>query len=184
MKGKGSGWLATYNYLLQRFGPDQLEKVKAALSEKDRQELFGRRHLYVTWFDFSSYMNFMLATDKLLGKGDLNIIREAGYACARDNFKGVYKFFISLTSPKFILNNANKVWKQYYDCGEVKVEWPGDKRCYLKLTGADVPLHHEWDQIPTLEEVVRLSGGENVRIIHPRCMARKDSHCLFEITWE
>lgn len=185
MRIKGAGFKAEYAYLLKRFGIEGLEKVKAALSENDRQELFSRPILPVSWYDFQAYMNLILTADKILGQGDMALVKEAGYHCARDNFKGVYKFFISLTSPRFILNNSEKVWQQYYDRGKILVEWPGEKHCVLKITDApDIPLHHEWDQIPTMEETLWISGGKNVRVRHLKCIAWRDPHCLVDVTWE
>lgn len=185
MRVKGVAVIAEYNYFLKRFGAEAMEKVKNAMQEADRRELFGKKLLPVSWLGFGAYIRFIFTADKVLGKGDSQLVKEAGFYCAQDNFKGIYKFFISLATPKFILNNSDKVWRQYYDQGRVTVEWPSGKHCILKLTEVtDMPVHHEWDQIPTLTEAVRLSGGKNTAISHSKCLARKDDLCQFDITWE
>jgi hypothetical protein len=185
MNIKGVAWLASFDYILKRFGAAGVEKITAVLSESDRTHLFGSRIMPVSWVDYGAAVRFMVAADKVFGKGDYQIVREAGVYCAWQNFKGIYRFFISLTSPKFILGNSQAVWKQYFDHGKVGVEWIPNQGARLTLTEApDLPAQHEWDLLPTLEEAVRMSGGKNVRSTHPKCVARADACDIFEIFWE
>jgi hypothetical protein len=182
---KGSAFLAELEYLFHQYGADGLERVKAALSPQDLQALFGTRVLSSTWVDYNAAIRFILTADRVLGKGDLQVVRDAGRYCAQHNFSGIYKFFISLTSPRFILDNAHHVWRLYHDAGNVTIEWCGEKNATLFIRDfPDMPLHHEWDTIPTLEETIRMSGGKNVVILHPQCLARGDEYCLADVSWE
>jgi len=70
MLAKGAGWLSHYEYFKKNFSQSDIERVKESLSEEDRQELFSKTILAVSWVKLKSIVNFLVKADKLLGKGD------------------------------------------------------------------------------------------------------------------
>lgn len=125
---KGTGWKGVYEYLLKVGGPEGIDKVKAALSKED-QEIFTKPILPISWIDFGAYMRFLLTADRVLGKGDMQLIKDANIYNANNDLKGIYKMFISFISPQTILRNAGMVWSRYYDSGKLTVEWEGKQPC-------------------------------------------------------
>ena len=181
---KGTAWVAVREYLTNQYGDDAIARVRERLEPEDRI-LFSKPILPVTWFDYSAYMRFMIAADRLFGAGDLQIVREASIYNARRDLRGIYKMFISFTNPHFIIKNAGRVWRQYYDTGEIEVEWLKEKSGAFRLVKwPDIPLHHEVDQLPFIEETLRISGGRNPRVRHDKCMARGDAYCSAHLQWE
>jgi len=180
---KGAGWKATCEYLIKVGGSDALDRVKAALTPEDRA-IFSKPILPITWLDYSAFMRFMLLADKVLGKGDMQIVKDASVYSAQQDLRGIYKIFISFTSPEFIIKNVGVMWRQYYDSGSITVEGKQEKSGALKLVNfPDIPLHHDADQLPYMEECLRLSGAKNVRGSHPKCIARGDDCCIFRFSW-
>ncbi len=181
---KGTGWRSVQDYFLQQAGPAGIAKVMEALDPQDR-EIFARPILPISWIDYGAYFRYLLAADRILGRGDLEMIRAASRHAARYDLHGIYKIFISLTSPKFVIQNSARLWRQYYDAGEVTVEWRGEKSGALYLAQfADMPLHHENNHQAYMEECLRLSSCKEVRGSHPQCLARRDARCAFEFSWE
>jgi len=179
---KGTGVGAVYEFLTAKAGKDGLEQLRAALSPED-QQLFDRPILPISWVDFGYYMRMIVTADKLLGQGDFKLVEEAARFNMNKNFKGSYRMFISLVSPTVVFKVAGLVWRQWFDQGEVATEWVGERHGLVKLTHfPDMPVHHEHNLTPSIDEIIRISGGKNTVCEHKKCIL-KDGYCLWEIRW-
>jgi hypothetical protein len=181
---RGTGWKNNEKFILEQYSRVGYERIVAALGEKD-QEIFLHNAGHLKWLDCGAFMRFMLAADKVVGQGDMEVVKAASIYCARKDLGGLYKVFIAMTSPRVILRNATQLWGKYYDCGEMTMVYEKEKSAGLKLTNfPDVPLYHEFNLIPYMLEAGRFAGAVNPQGTHSKCMARGDDHCLFEFTWE
>src|ERR1700690_992831 len=105
---RGSAWLSNLEYLKKTFSPEDVEKVKAALPPAVRHDFFERVILPVTWIDFKTFIDVNKTMDKILGGGNGRITRESAIYSANHDFKGMYRFFISLASPKMVIENVGR----------------------------------------------------------------------------
>lgn len=181
---KASRWIDVEQFLLKNYGPGGIEKVVAALSPSDRA-LFQQKIIPIMWLNYDAFLRYLFTADKVLGKGDHSLVTASAQYTARNHFSGMYRFFISLASPHFVIKRASQVWRQYFDVGQMEVLDVQDKSSTVKLTGfPDIPLHHDLSHTPFIEEILRMSSAKNPRGKHPKCMARKDDACVWEFTWE
>jgi hypothetical protein len=181
---KGTGWLSNYDYVLKIAGPEGVKKIISSLSPEDRN-IFSKPILPILWLDFGAFMRFMLAADRIFGKGDYKVIEAASIHAAQKDLRGIYKMFISFTSPQFIIKNAATLWRTYYNRGVLSAEWSTDTSGRLTLENfPDMPLHHEHNHMPYMEECFRMSGGKDIVGSHPQCLARGDKACVFEFSWK
>ncbi|MEW6515546.1 MAG: hypothetical protein AB1439_01395 [candidate division FCPU426 bacterium] len=181
---KATRWLDVQEFIAKTYGSDGVRSVLDSLAPED-QALWRQKIVPVMWLDYGAYLRYMFAADKVLGKGDYSLIDASARYTARKHFSGIYKFFISLTSPHFVIKRAAQVWRQYFDVGKMEVIEEKDHLSILQLSEyPDIPLNHEFSHTPFMEELVRMSNGKNPRGKHPKCMARKDEYCLWEFTWE
>jgi hypothetical protein len=111
--------------------------------KEDYSELFERKILPVSWVDYGSYFNYLKALDKTIGQGDLNLIKEIASITSEKNFKGLYKLFMSLLSPKAILKKIPNIWKIQHDQGTCSLIWHSDKIVDLVVTDWEPPKDHE-----------------------------------------
>lgn len=182
-KIKGTGWLGIYDYFVNTYGIDRVERVISTLSQEEQVALTGELILPISWVDLGAYMHFLIAADRILGKGDFELIKKANAYSANKDIRGIYKIFTNFVSPRFIIRNAGKLWSRYFDQGKLVLIREEKKGMTLKLTDfPDIPLHHELDQQSFMEECYRISGGKNIQGTHPKCIARGDDCCLFEFT--
>jgi hypothetical protein len=181
---KGTGPLAVYEFLKQRFGDTGLARLRAALSQED-QKIFDKPVLPVTWVDFGFYMRMIVAADKTLGKGDMKLVDEAARYNMNKTFRGVYKMMISFASPAFVIKRAPLVWRQWFDAGQMKVDilGPGHARATMS-DFADMPPNHEFNLTPSIDEIIRISGGKNTQTTHPQCALKGAPACVWDIRWE
>lgn len=186
MKIKGTGWIALIKFFEDTYTAEQLAKLSAALDDETRA-LFEKRTniLAFTWLDYGAYMKILLMADKVLGRGDFEVVKQANYYGARHDLKGVYKIIVSLVSPKTAIAAASKLIKQYYDKGNLFLENVKSNSVTIIIEGAeDIPLHHDIEMGSYGAEVLRMAGAKNVTFTHPQCMARGDPRCRFEVSWE
>jgi|GEM_PF-1723262 len=181
---KATRWLDCRKFFEERFGLESIHRVMVSLSPED-QAVLSKPILPITWLNYGSYLNFIFAADKILGKGDAALVRESAVFTASQHFKGIYRMFISLTSPLFVARKSAQVWRQYFDVGQAELNTVTDKCVELKLTDyPDIPLHHDLSHTTFMEEILRISGAKNVKGSHPKCMARKDPYCMWVFSWE
>ncbi len=172
-------------FLLERSGPGAWERVLENLTPADRHEAAQLR-LPHEWFDYALWWRLITAADRVLGRGDLALVREIGSFDARENLHGIYRVFLSFLSPEHIITRTQLIWRQYYDVGQMKVAGIQTQRAMLRLT--DFPAlsqGHEQEILGWIEGALLLTGVHHVQAVHPGpCLARGDDHCVFEVTWK
>jgi hypothetical protein len=104
---------------------------------------------------------------------------------AERQFRGIYRLFLTLASPKTVLKKAGQIWSQFYNQGKLVAESTGPKTALLRLSDfKDLPLDHERIYLPYLIKILELTGAKNVKAVHRYCLARKDPQCVTEISWD
>jgi hypothetical protein len=185
MYSKGAGFLAHLDFLQTHYGAEGIERAKADLSAEDRQELFGRTVLAVTKLRLQAVINFILAADRLLGRGDLRLYKESLRYKAEKEFRGIYKVFMSFVSPHFIIQRVGAVWKQMYSQGAAASEFVNDHSARLTLTDVpDMPKTHDLAVVVYAEELLRISNCKNPRGVIEKSVTQGDDRCTFLFTWD
>jgi hypothetical protein len=181
---KGTGPLAVYKFIKQRFGDQGLARLREVLNPDD-QKIFDKPILPITWVDFGYYMRMIVTADKTLGKGDLKLVEEAARYNMNENFRGMYKILVSFASPAFVIKRANIAWRQWFDSGQMKVDilGPGHARGTMS-DFADMPPNHEFNLTPSIDEIIRISGGKNTQTTHSQCVLKGAPACVWDIRWE
>ncbi|NTV52356.1 MAG: hypothetical protein HGA76_05005 [Candidatus Firestonebacteria bacterium] len=181
---KGTGVLTVYEYLRSLEGDQGMEKLKNALEPTDR-DFYSRPLLPVSWVDFGYYMRMVVTADRVLGRGNFQVVKDAARYNMDKNFRGIYKVLISFSSVKFVFNNAKMVWRQWFDHGVLTPDWLGEKVGTLTLTDfPEMPLHHEHNLTASIGRIIELSGAKNVKCVHEKCLRKGDPGCQWHITWE
>jgi hypothetical protein len=172
-------------YVLERFGPLALEKVKVALSAEDRQIIFARNLMPISWIDISLALRHLIAQDQVLGKGDFTFAEELMRHIALKQINGIYKMLLLFSKPESLIEKAPQIWSRYFDTGKLTVESTQPGNATLKLTDfPGIPLHHEYLSVPFIKELLTRSGARNCTCEHPTCIARGDAFCTFKLNWQ
>ncbi len=185
MKVTGTGWLIQWQFYQEKYSREELERVKAVLAPADRQELFERTVLPISWVGLSAIMNFMVLADKMLDKGKLELIGEIMRYKAQKEFRGIYRFFLSVTTPKTIVRRASVVWKKMYSEGEASVE--NETKNSIDLVVTDLraqPPYHDLSVAYYAEEVMRIAGWQNPRGEVRESPRLGQNRMLIHFTWE
>jgi hypothetical protein len=180
---KGTAWLTFQEFLESKFGKDAHARVLAGLGREDAKSL-SQKILPIAWVEYGAYTRYLLKADQVLGRGDHALIREGAVYHAQKDMKGLYRMFLRIATPGFVLARSAQLWGLMMDSGVLTVDTQTPASVELKLTDfKDMPRHHELDQLPFMEEIARMTGVVNVRSGHPKCLARGDDHCRYVIAW-
>ncbi len=182
---KGMAIKGRVDYIRARFGEEGLARVMEALSPEHRSYL--RDDVIVSsWYPFSLSEDIMACAERVLGKNDGSLCREAGAASCRFGFETAYKEFA--TAPdidKAIASFSKILWKSYWDTGRLEVRSPSPGYTEVELCDFDVP-HPTLCQvlIGFFETALKIWGASHVLVAHPTCHEKGAKNCIFAVSWD
>ena len=184
-KFKAVSILDANEYIVKKYGAEALEKVKAALTPEEKQILFSRNLLPISWIDVSLVLHHLLVQDQVLGHGDFTYAEELMRHIALKQINGIYKVLLFFSKPESLIEKAPQIWTRYFDTGKLEVASVQAGSAVLKLTEfPDLPVNHEILSVPFMKEILTQAGAKNCTCEHPQCLARGDAFCLFNLAWQ
>lgn len=127
-----------------------------------------------------------VAIGKVLYAGDA---QKAGWETGRYSsetaLSGIYKIFVKMATPQFIIGRAGKILPSYYDPSEIAVKETGPRHVVLNISR--LPLNHEVLEARILgwiERALEITGCKNVKIQTTKSMAKGDPITELMITWD
>jgi hypothetical protein len=183
-KTKGSHVKSFFLYLNKTFSEAERQRLLAQLTPEERLIAEGKIPVRL-WIDHGVWWNLLVKTDRILGDGSLKLIRDIAVFDADTTLKGIYRMFVSMLHPEFLVSQSDLLWRLYYDTGHLKVVKLDKHFAEVHLVDyPDLPLHHDVELSAWVAESCRLSGGKNIRMTHPQCVATGASHCILTMSWE
>ena len=184
LKLKGAAWKPIIAYVTAMFGEEALKRVLDSVSP-ECYEIAHERVLVNNWYDIHLIEEFITAADRILGTGDLDIARKMGAYSAEFGIKSVYKIFMKVGTPTFVLKRAPLIWNRYYSRGEAEMRTLQAKQAVLRLTDMG-PLSAVTCIRVTgwMETTLRLTGAKNAKVEHVSCPNRGDAYEEWEAHWE
>ncbi|HBH22064.1 MAG TPA: hypothetical protein DDY13_01440 [Cytophagales bacterium] len=185
MKAKGTVISSIHNFVKENFN-GQYDQFKNALSQESKA-IYNNAILATDWYDIHSGV---IEPTKLIGKlyynGDVKKAAwESGYYSAQSNLTGIYKVFVMVSTPQFMMARASKILKSFYDPTLIVVFDKGDKFMELHITEFGYPNEVlEWRIQGWMQKALEICGCKNLDIKITKSMARKDAITAFKINWE
>ncbi len=130
--------------IFQERGPEQEELFLALLTPELLKQY--RTTIPADWTPIENQTALYDAAGKVLFPGDPQAARRLGHLMASRSYSGIYKFFLQIPTVQFLIKQAAKIWRTFYDTGEAFVENAEEGYCELKVR--DFP-----ELTPTLREV-------------------------------
>lgn len=185
---KGSTLVPRLNYLQKHDPGGAFERVLALLDPENAERVRAGVMAH-HWYPLDLYIQLSRSIDRVLGNGDLKLVWELGRYSAEESLQGIYKVFLSIASPEFIVSSAATIWKQYYDTASLKVvkEGVADERKHVRMTVLGFQQEDDaiWLSIGGwVERTLQLSGGKKVKVDLVRTGLRAGVNCEFACSWE
>ncbi len=180
---KGTSVAAVVRFVERQWGSEGLQRLAAAVKPQEAAKLLTGQILAGSWYPFAYFAALLESAEVLFG-GAGDVARREGRYCAEWDLRGVYRVFIKFASPSFLVERAGKVWRQYYDSGELAVVESAPNRVVFELRDFAAPHRAHCETVlGWSERAAELTGVGKVTGSHPKCRARGDSKCVFRVEW-
>ena len=181
---KGSAVTSRVRYVRERFGEAAYRRLRDALPPAE-SELLDGRVLPSGWVPYSLFLSVNVEADRLFGKGDLALCFEMAKFGAEVNLPTLYRLFYRFNKPRFIFEQAARLWDVHYDTGRlVPVSDADPSTMCIRIEAFEQP--HPAHCLSVLGWAVRsveLSGATVTGYAEERCRTRGDDACELRIRW-
>ncbi len=185
MKVKGTGIKTTKEFVKQNF-PDRFEEWVDSLHPDIRNAYSGRINLG-DWFDADiAYFDPAQKMTDMFFDGDPIAAGEAlGRFSAHLALNSIYKVFLILATPKYLMQRSANMMKAYYDHSVIQVE--------LAPKGGAKFMFNEFDGINEVMEyraagwcscALELCHCRNVKWRMDQQLTKGDNATVISFTWE
>jgi hypothetical protein len=184
-KVKGSALKASLAFLETKLGRDKTRAVIGKLPDFEKRVLESAI-LQGSWYEFSILAKLMdAAAPEVILDGPRSLAWEMGRFSADQGLRGLYRIFLHVADPHYVIRKSSQLFSTYYDSGEMMAETAENRRAVLCLRRFNEPGKAFCERLcGFMEKTMELCGCENVSLTHPKCISRGDSHCEFVATWE
>jgi hypothetical protein len=146
MEVKGTGIKTTRDFVKSQF-PDQYDSWIESLPEKSRALYVSPMLNLAGWYPIKeAYLTPMDMITKVLYDNDEKKAGEAmGSFSAEEALNGIYKLYMMVATPKYLMQRASVIFSTYYLPCDIKVEEAGHKSvvmCISKFTSMSALLEY------------------------------------------
>ena len=172
-------------FVHQRFGDEDLERYRAAVSPPLRAVFADRSESAGGWVDFSHFVEANVVADRMFGHGDNALAWDMGRFAATHNL-GVWKsMFMRHMRPTTFMGIAGGLWGSHYDGGKLLSRAHGNNGMYVTI--ADFPEPHRCHCLSIAGWILgSLEIGPRSKIVvdETACRLMSGDSCEFLLSWE
>jgi len=129
--------------LIQSRGPETMNAMLAKLTTT--RELF-RTVTANEWLPLKAEAEILQSAADVLYPNAPQALRRLAVEVSKINFSGIYKAFLLIATPEFVIKRISKIWRTFFDQGEAKIEIVSPKN--VVMVGIYLPeltaVHHEY----------------------------------------
>lgn len=180
---KGSAIQETINQVLRRSGDDALNKILALLDEEARTVLKGKIFAS-TWYPLDIFSRFLELEIKVLAAGDENMVTRGSEAVIERQLRGIYKAFVKLGSPEFVIKRIAAVHATYFEGVPIEVDLPAPRSASVRYKGFE--KQHRimgFAIIGFFRKALEISGAKDVAIHFTVPIEEGREFAELSITW-
>lgn len=185
MEVKGAAIITVPLFIKDRFGEGGLSQWVNALTPATRK-VYPASVLVSSWYPLKEFLiEPIRRMCDLFYAGDLKGARESGRFSADYSLKGIYKIFVKLGSPEFMLRRAGTILPIYYTPSEMKVVECRKGQGIMQITrfqSMDQAL--EIRIAGWMERAIEISGGKQPNIKITKSLTAGDPLSEFLATWK
>jgi hypothetical protein len=126
---KGSAFISALGALKKMVPPATFEAMLPRLPP-DVADLVRKPPLPVAWVPSEIWFGLIYGAYEHLFNRDEQKLFELGRVALLSDLRGVYKVFVKLLSPQFVIDRGTRLWDTYArNSGHLRAEPVGDKAC-------------------------------------------------------
>jgi len=175
---RGVNFLYTKQFIIEKYGTEKWEQVLQSLSA-EAHKIWSGIITPIQEHPFSLYKELISAlsvASNIKQGSELSTIYEY---IADQSLNKLYKIFFSFTKPQFVIKNYPKLWKQFFNTGEVVVQVSESGHAILRFKLPEIFL--DWLDSACFgysTKAVEMAGGKNLT------MEKKGTYIVSDDLWE
>ena len=183
MKVKGAVVKSTHDFIKNKF-PDKYTEWIAQLP-KDSKKIFSEPIMSTEWYaaESSVIVPTRLAS-KMLFSNAQEGAWQAGRYSADVGLKGVYKVFVLLATPKFVIQRSTQVMVTMYKPAEMQIVELNKNSSILRAV--QLPINNEiieYRMAGWMERALEICGAKNISVSITKHLSQGDSYTEFQGSW-
>lgn len=117
------------------------------------------------WITLDEEAEILAAAAATLHPDDPRALQTLAREVAKINFSGIYKAFLQIATPAFIIKRISGIWRTFYEQGEAWVEEFGPRHYALVATGLpELPAVHREYNCGFIAGVLELTNTRGVTV--------------------
>ena len=185
MKVKGTIVTSVQGFLEENF-PNRYNEWIDKLSEASRN-IYNESIMVTEWYDYrDALIKPSEAAAQLFYNGDIKRLSwEIGRYSAEVGLKGIYKVFILIATPQFIMKRAGKILASFYKPAALKIGVERPKGVDLYVTEFPEPTVVAENRIGGwIEKALELCGVKNISIDLKQSLVNGADKTIYVVNWE
>jgi len=180
---KGSSVQETISQIKRRTGDDSFNKILGLLDPEARK-LFEGEIFASSWYSLDCFVRFLEVEIKVLANGNEEMITRGSEAVAERQLRGIYKAFVKLGSPEFVIKRVAAVHATYFQGVPIEVEVPAHG--IAKVTYKGFEKQHRLMGLAIIgffRKALEISGAKDVSVRFAVPIEEGKGFAELAITW-
>lgn len=185
MEVKGSSMVSLREFVKLNFGEAGYKKWLESLPP-DAQKQYTNAIISSSWYPLKECLSE--PTQKICSmfySNDLRGAWDAGRHSAETGLNGIYKFFMQLANPQFIIKKAGSILPTYYKPSIMRASENGPKGAIVDI----IEFPEMSDVIEKrvggwMEKAIEICGCKNVKVVIEKSLLKKDDRTRYAVSWE
>lgn len=160
---KGTAVLDTITLVKKRMGNDEFNRIVGLLGD-EAKKMFQGEVFTSSWYPLDLFTQFLEAEIRESAGGNVEVLIKGSEAVIERQLRGIYKVFVKLGSPEFVLKRIAAVHATYFQGVDIKVEMMGPGNATIRYTGYE--KQHRiigFAIIGFFRKALEISGARNVQ---------------------
>jgi len=185
MKVKGTILLSIQGYISENF-PNRYQEWEEALPPNSKK-LYQNTILPSEWYDYQSGLikPSETACQLFFGNDIKKSAWEFGRYSAEIGLKGIYKVFVLIATPKFIMKRSGKILASFYKPATLQTDNERQKGVTIHITSFEDPTEiAEYRIAGWMEKALEICGVKNISIKIEESMLTGAERTVYVLDWD
>src|SRR5580700_94408 len=131
---KGTAIKDTIEQIKRRSGDAAFQKILELLDDETRK-VFEGEIFSSTWYSLDLFTRFLEIEIKVLADGNEQMVTRGSEAVIERQLRGIYKAFVKLGSPEFVIKRIAAVHATYFQGVPIDVKLEANNRAFVRYVG-------------------------------------------------
>ena len=184
MEVKGTAVASIPAFVKEKHGDDGYQQWMSALPEKTRDAMYGPI-MVSSWYPLHQMLvEPTKAICDLFYDGSMEGAVKQGRFSAEKGLRGVYRLFVRISTPEFIISKAGQILPTYYRPASITVPEHSHGSAIVRITEFPEPstvVEHR--MVGWMEQALAICGVKSVKSQITTSMTSGSEHTEFNLTW-